>query len=52
MGNLRRSHQRKQAVESARVLHPDVVVLDISMPVMSALVAALGLPSLAWDAES
>jgi DNA-binding NarL/FixJ family response regulator len=52
MGICGEATNGKQAVESARVLHPDVVVLDISMAGDEQPGGALGIPSLAWDAES
>jgi len=43
---MRRSGNGKQAIEKAQKLHPDLIVLDLSMPVMNGLDAARALKRL------
>ena len=43
---MRRRENGKEAIEKAQDLHPDLILLDLSMPVMNGLDAARELKSL------
>jgi two-component system response regulator YesN len=40
LANLRGGSERREAVEKARQLHPDVVLIDFAMPSMNGIEAA------------